>query len=176
MAATAPVKSSILRKIGKIALGTTAAAVTIAPLTVLADHYWFDGKTATQKFTQNVNTNLIPYHKNYLQLQKSQQAFKPDDFNTIVSFTPPKPRNTQIDAMKKEEFDVLIVGGGISGTASAHEATSRGLKVALVEKGDFASCTSSRSTKLIHGGIRYLEQAFMQFQPDFISISCRSIT
>jgi glycerol-3-phosphate dehydrogenase len=59
--------------------------------------------------------------------------------------------------MMAQKFEVLIVGGGITGAGIALDAASRGLSVALVEKGDFASGTSSRSTKLIHGGLRYLE-------------------
>ncbi len=55
-------------------------------------------------------------------------------------------------------FDLLVVGGGITGAAVAREAATRGLSVLLVEKGDFASGTSSRSSKLVHGGVRYLEQ------------------
>ena len=55
-------------------------------------------------------------------------------------------------------FDLLVIGGGITGAGVALDAASRGLKVALVEKGDFASGTSSKSTKLIHGGLRYLKQ------------------
>ncbi|KAF0531884.1 DAO-domain-containing protein [Gigaspora margarita] len=58
-----------------------------------------------------------------------------------------------------EEFDLLIIGGGATGTGAALDAATRGLKVALVERDDFASGTSSRSTKLIHGGVRYLEKA-----------------
>ncbi|MEO9169258.1 MAG: FAD-dependent oxidoreductase, partial [Aestuariivirga sp.] len=54
-------------------------------------------------------------------------------------------------------FDLLIIGGGINGTAIARDASGRGLKVMLVEQGDLASGTSSKSTKLIHGGLRYLE-------------------
>lgn len=56
------------------------------------------------------------------------------------------------------EFDILIIGGGITGAGIALDAASRGMKVALVEKNDFASGTSSKSTKLIHGGLRYLKQ------------------
>ena len=56
------------------------------------------------------------------------------------------------------EFDVLIIGGGITGAGIALDAASRGMKVALIEKNDFASGTSSKSTKLIHGGLRYLKQ------------------
>lgn len=58
----------------------------------------------------------------------------------------------------KEKFDLVVIGGGITGGGIALDAASRGLKVALVEKNDFASGTSSKSTKLIHGGLRYLKQ------------------
>ena len=60
--------------------------------------------------------------------------------------------------LSSEEYDLLIIGGGITGAGIALDASSRGLKVALVEKNDFASGTSSKSTKLIHGGLRYLKQ------------------
>lgn len=67
-------------------------------------------------------------------------------------------RHLFIDSLKRYEFDMLVIGGGITGVGIALDAASRGMKVALVEKGDFASGTSSRSTKLIHGGLRYLKQ------------------
>ena len=60
--------------------------------------------------------------------------------------------------LSKEKFDLVVIGGGITGGGIALDAASRGLKVALVEKNDFASGTSSKSTKLIHGGLRYLKQ------------------
>jgi len=60
--------------------------------------------------------------------------------------------------LSSEEYDLLIIGGGITGAGIALDASSRGMKVALVEKNDFASGTSSKSTKLIHGGLRYLKQ------------------
>src|SRR5680860_498242 len=60
-------------------------------------------------------------------------------------------------------FDILVIGGGATGTGVALDAASRGLSVALVERDDFASGTSSRSTKLIHGGVRYLELAVKHF-------------
>jgi len=69
-------------------------------------------------------------------------------------------RESNLERLKKESFDVLIIGGGATGAGCALDAATRGLKTALVEKEDFAAETSSRSTKLIHGGIRYLEQAF----------------
>jgi len=59
----------------------------------------------------------------------------------------------------RESFDICIIGGGATGAGVALDATLRGYKVLLIEKGDFASQTSSKSTKLVHGGVRYLEQA-----------------
>jgi glycerol-3-phosphate dehydrogenase len=67
-------------------------------------------------------------------------------------------RNKNIDKLRTQSFDLLIIGGGITGAGIALDAASRGLNVALVEKNDFAFGTSSRSTKLIHGGLRYLKQ------------------
>ncbi|QXP63811.1 glycerol-3-phosphate dehydrogenase/oxidase [Polaribacter sp. HaHaR_3_91] len=67
-----------------------------------------------------------------------------------------RKKNTQ--DLQSIEFDVLIIGGGITGAGIALDAASRGMQVALIEKNDFASGTSSKSTKLIHGGLRYLKQ------------------
>ncbi len=63
-----------------------------------------------------------------------------------------------LDALCRRTFDLVVIGGGINGAATAREAVLRGLSVALVEARDFASGTSSRSSKLVHGGLRYLEQ------------------
>ncbi|ROO90205.1 glycerol-3-phosphate dehydrogenase [Actinocorallia herbida] len=70
----------------------------------------------------------------------------------------PGEREHALGRMAAEEFDVVVVGGGIVGAGVALDAVTRGLKVALVEARDFASGTSSRSSKLVHGGLRYLEQ------------------
>ena len=67
-------------------------------------------------------------------------------------------RVEEIERLSNTTFDLLIIGGGITGAGIALDASSRGLTVALVEQADFASGTSSRSTKLIHGGLRYLKQ------------------
>jgi glycerol-3-phosphate dehydrogenase len=67
-------------------------------------------------------------------------------------------RAADIDALAREGVDVLVIGGGITGAGIALDAATRGYRVGLVEKGDFASGTSSWSTKLVHGGIRYLPQ------------------
>ncbi len=67
-------------------------------------------------------------------------------------------RGEQIERLRRETFDVAVIGGGINGAAVARDAAMRGLSVALIDKGDFAGQTSSRSSKLIHGGLRYLPQ------------------
>jgi len=67
-------------------------------------------------------------------------------------------RRESVQRLGSEHFDVAIIGGGITGAGVALDAASRGLKVALVEKGDFASGTSSKSSKMVHGGLRYLQQ------------------
>jgi glycerol-3-phosphate dehydrogenase len=67
-------------------------------------------------------------------------------------------RATSLRRLSDETFDVLVVGGGITGTGVALDAVTRGLRTALIDKGDFASGTSSKSSKLVHGGIRYLQQ------------------
>jgi glycerol-3-phosphate dehydrogenase len=70
----------------------------------------------------------------------------------------PESRRRALERMASQEFDLAIVGGGVVGAGAALDAASRGLSVALVEARDLASGTSSRSSKLIHGGLRYLEQ------------------
>jgi glycerol-3-phosphate dehydrogenase len=69
-----------------------------------------------------------------------------------------RDRGAMLSRLAAERFDVLVIGGGITGAGAALDAASRGLRVALVEARDLASGTSSRSSKLIHGGLRYLEQ------------------
>ncbi len=75
-----------------------------------------------------------------------------------VSRLGPRAREAAIGRLSRAPLDVLVVGGGITGAGVALDAATRGLSVALVEKRDFAAGTSSRSSKLIHGGLRYLEQ------------------
>ncbi len=70
----------------------------------------------------------------------------------------PDTRQANLRRLAEEHFDILVVGGGVTGAGTALDAASRGLSVALVEARDFASGTSSRSSKLMHGGLRYLEQ------------------
>jgi len=70
-------------------------------------------------------------------------------------------RGERLARLREEQFDVLVVGGGITGAGIARDAAMRGLKTALVERDDFASGTSSRSSRLIHGGVRYLEHGHL---------------
>ena len=67
-------------------------------------------------------------------------------------------RRERLLAAQKKDYDLIVIGGGITGAGISLDASLRGLKVLLVEKNDFASGTSSKSTKLIHGGLRYLKQ------------------
>src|SRR5213592_2138929 len=79
---------------------------------------------------------------------------------TPISPMIPSPfdRRSALARLADERFDVLVVGGGITGAGVALDAASRGLRTALIERDDFASGTSSKSSKLVHGGIRYLQQ------------------
>ena len=77
----------------------------------------------------------------------------------MVPLEPPKTnRGDAISAIESTKYDLVIVGGGITGAYAAMDATLRGLKVAILEKDDFASGTSSKSSKMVHGGLRYIEQ------------------
>src|SRR6195952_3907095 len=75
--------------------------------------------------------------------------------------SPHTTRAEHFAALESRQFDLLVIGGGITGCGIAREAALRGLSVALVEKADFASGTSSRSSRLIHGGVRYLEHGHL---------------
>jgi glycerol-3-phosphate dehydrogenase len=78
-------------------------------------------------------------------------------------------REQKIAQLGTGSFDLLVIGGGINGAGIARDAAMRGLRVALVEKGDFASGTSSKSSKLIHGGIRYLQMGDLRL----VQTACR---
>src|SRR6476660_8867755 len=82
-------------------------------------------------------------------------------------------RSENIKKFRDQEFDLVIIGGGITGAGAARDAASRGMSVALVEMQDFAQGTSSRSSKLIHGGIRYLEN--LEFGLVFEALSERRL-
>ncbi|GMM37662.1 glycerol-3-phosphate dehydrogenase [Saccharomycopsis crataegensis] len=103
----------------------------------------------------------------YLQSSGSvhnDNKFVPSTFQPLVTSKPAPPsRSDMINKLETtKNFDVLIIGGGAVGTGTAVDAATRGLNVALVEKTDFAAGTSSKSTKMAHGGVRYLEKAVFQ--------------
>ncbi|KAK9234840.1 mitochondrial glycerol-3-phosphate dehydrogenase [Lipomyces kononenkoae] len=103
-----------------------------------------------------------------------------------VSTNPPKllpitPRSDQLAALRHSTatpdaaYDLLVIGGGATGTGIALDAATRGLKVALVERDDFASGTSSKSTKLVHGGVRYLEKAIKELDYEQYKLVCAAL-
>ena len=78
-------------------------------------------------------------------------------------------RTKSIAALKNEEMDLLIIGGGITGAGVAIQAAAAGMKTGLIEMQDFAEGTSSRSTKLVHGGIRYLKNFDVEVVADTVT-------
>ncbi|XP_050308415.1 glycerol-3-phosphate dehydrogenase, mitochondrial isoform X1 [Anthonomus grandis grandis] len=118
------------------------------------------GKIAVLGLTGTAGAGLATYllfkeqNENWpsVNAQKSSQRLK----------RPLPTRNEQIKSLQTDKFDIIVVGGGATGAGCALDAVTRGLKTALIEADDFASGTSSRSTKLIHGGVRYLQKAIMQ--------------
>lgn len=106
--------------------------------------------------TEPVSSENIENNTRISQLQDSlsidsegSQIWDKDSFKT---------RRNQLQKSQGYAYDLVIIGGGITGAGVALDAVSRGLKVALIEKGDFGSGASSRSTKMIHGGLRYLQK------------------
>ncbi|XP_019533361.1 glycerol-3-phosphate dehydrogenase, mitochondrial isoform X1 [Aedes albopictus] len=96
------------------------------------------------------SSDISPHHVQMEEMQRIRRK------RTLPS------RAEQVKSLQSgEEFDVLIIGGGATGAGCALDAVTRGLKTALVEADDFASGTSSKSTKLIHGGVRYLQKAIL---------------
>lgn len=80
-------------------------------------------------------------------------------------------RESIIESLKTEKrFDVLVIGGGSAGAGVALDAQTRGLKTAMVEYGDYCSGTSSKSSKLLHGGVKYLETALKEFDYEHYQI------
>ncbi|KAI8647856.1 FAD dependent oxidoreductase-domain-containing protein [Parasitella parasitica] len=104
-------------------------------------------------------------------LQEHQEGHQRDFWNT-------PSREEMINRLKdntKQPFDLLIVGGGATGAGVSVDAATRGLNVAMVERDDFASGTSSRSTKLVHGGVRYLQKAIMELDYEQYALVCEAL-
>ncbi|KAG8844745.1 mitochondrial glycerol-3-phosphate dehydrogenase [Serendipita sp. 411] len=109
----------------------------------------------------------------FLSSSSNAAAVTRESKNGAKRYSPPTPwtppsRKDMLERLKlsnrnkDEEFDLLVIGGGATGAGVALDAASRGLKVALVEQNDFSSGTSSKSTKLVHGGVRYLQKAIFE--------------
>ncbi len=88
----------------------------------------------------------------------SDAIHAPGELGSAASMLGPQQRRDAWERLGSEQFDVVVIGGGVVGSGCALDAATRGLRVALVEARDFASGTSSRSSKMFHGGLRYLEQ------------------
>lgn len=94
----------------------------------------------------------------------------------MLELAPAMHRDELCQRMKTEQFDVLIIGGGATGAGAALDAANRGFKVALIERFDFASGTSSKSTKLLHGGVRYLEKAVLNLDKQQYDLVIEGLT
>ncbi len=86
-----------------------------------------------------------------------------------------RSRQETLRSIAEQSFDVCIIGGGATGAGCALDAHLRGLKTVLVEAGDFAGATSSKATKIIHGGVRYLEEAIKQLDPEEYHVVNRAL-
>lgn len=119
------------------------------------------GAAAVAVYSLDV-TNESRFKRQMKEYFRTAHADKLAELNKRPSSALPS-RKEIVDALKSgEEYDVLVIGGGATGAGVALDSQTRGLKTALVELDDFSSGTSSRSTKLIHGGVRYLQAAIMK--------------
>ncbi|KAI8981427.1 FAD dependent oxidoreductase-domain-containing protein [Pilobolus umbonatus] len=128
-------------------------------------------KTVTLQ--DNITSSLLPYRNHALAeaIQETPEKNKRD-------FWLPPAREDMIHRLKdtsQQPYDLLVVGGGATGTGISVDAATRGLNVALVERDDFASGTSSRSTKLVHGGVRYLQKAILELDYEQYALVCEAL-
>ncbi|KAJ1867949.1 mitochondrial glycerol-3-phosphate dehydrogenase, partial [Coemansia sp. RSA 486] len=143
------------------AAGAAAAAAT------------YSGIQYYQKRTGKQMTLASMYPKSSLIYADPLETPTPPGMRPHAFWTPPK-RQEMLNDLKglsrdgsdtktegDREFDLLVIGGGATGAGCTLDAATRGLRVAMVERDDFASGTSSKSTKLVHGGVRYLQKAIM---------------
>lgn len=105
---------------------------------------------------------LVSYR--YMCEEKREREREESRESTISSTQPPplKSRSEHLREIKESpEYDIVVIGGGCNGAGVALDASSRGLKTLLIESNDFGNGASSKSTKLIHGGLRYLQAVFV---------------
>eukprot|EP01060_Flectonema_neradi_P033804 TRINITY_DN5766_c0_g1_i3.p1 TRINITY_DN5766_c0_g1~~TRINITY_DN5766_c0_g1_i3.p1 ORF type:complete len:667 (+),score=129.69 TRINITY_DN5766_c0_g1_i3:64-2001(+) len=154
----------------------THSALAFAATAGAGGWYWSTRVTRERLRTQYTSAiqssgnagNAVTHREVHSEAWARAESVMCEDGNMIRLWAPPT-RNEQTDKLKSQEFDILVIGGGATGSGIALDAARRGLKVALVERQDYASGTSSRSTKLIHGGIRYLMLTFQKKMPDCFS-------
>src|SRR5690606_17285210 len=115
----------------------------------------YEGERAESPAREAARRGTILLILEYLQTLQ-QPAPAPADARAVAPPALPADRSGALDVLERERFDCVVIGGGITGAGIAREAARRGLAVALLEAADFAAGTSSRSSKLIHGGLRYL--------------------
>ncbi|KAJ8099562.1 hypothetical protein POJ06DRAFT_223327 [Lipomyces tetrasporus] len=112
---------------------------------------------------------------------RPRRPFDPPGSTHPPKLLPITPRRDQLAALRQSAasrdaaYDLLVIGGGATGTGIALDAATRGLKVALIERDDFASGTSSKSTKLVHGGVRYLEKAIKELDYEQYKLVCLAL-
>lgn len=121
----------------------------------------FVDRHAIVSFFKKTTIHSFVSFKIRFQRTDTHVEMKSHNINQRKKLLPLPPRQEQIKSLKETEFDVLVIGGGATGSGCALDAATRGLKTAMVESDDFSAGTSSRSTKLIHGGLRYLQKAIM---------------
>lgn len=133
------------------------------PATVPPPRYTEDGKLSPPRFPLvKTREEQIADLKKSSGAQAAVDAVKGATSSVLESLTGVKQEASVAVKEKQdgaEPYDLLVIGGGATGAGIALDAATRGLRVAMVEREDFASGTSSKSTKLVHGGVRYLEKA-----------------
>ncbi|KAI8878654.1 DAO-domain-containing protein [Backusella circina FSU 941] len=163
-------------------LSKTHKVLTVASAATASFAYYLN----SDKAKHNIYKTTLAIQNEQISLPYSllgrNQAFAEaletkQDLDKTRDFWHPPSRGEMIQKLKdnKDEFDLLIVGGGATGAGISVDAVTRGLKVALVERDDFASGTSSRSTKLVHGGVRYLQKAIMELDYEQYALVCEAL-
>ncbi|KAN0047458.1 hypothetical protein ACTA71_001840 [Dictyostelium dimigraforme] len=153
-----------------IIVGTTIFGITAIYGTRTYEEFKNERNKISNKIIDDLNENKVDIF-NYVQecktLSRDQQLSRLNKLSKVYNNEKLNQQESQEELI---ELDLIVIGGGATGTGVALDAQSRGMKVALFEKYDFSSGTSSKSTKLIHGGIRYLESAIMKLRPSELSL------
>lgn len=141
----------MMKKFLKLGLGANAAFLLAG---------YFNSKNSTDQLTLSNNINIKKMDlETFTSYEKNLENFN-KNFPDVYVNKPVLDREESLEKLQTEKMDILIIGGGSSGAGLLMEADRKGYKVGLIESYDFSSGTSSRSTKLIHGGIRYLQDVF----------------